>query len=878
MGEVYRARDTRLGRDVAIKVLPGQVASDPEALARFEREARAVASLNHPHILSLFDVGRQDGTAYAVMELLEGATLRDRLKAGALPVRKAVEYAIQIAQALAAAHAKGIIHRDLKPDNIFVTRDGGVKLLDFGLAAQSGGADPEDADDTTSPTRSRYTDPGTILGTTGYMAPEQVRGQAADHRADVFAFGCTLFEMLTGVRAFKRDTAAETMTAILKDDPAWPAGKDADVPPALARLVGHCLEKSPEERFQSARDLAFGLQNAFDASGARPGAAVTAPRSRAGRRVATLAWLAVGGIVGGLAGFGLPRRLSSPEVIEPVRVRPLTFSGQDWEPSASPDGRLIAFSSGRDGVSRIWIKQLHGGGEAPLTGGPDRRPRFSPDGSDVLFLRAEGPTQSAYRVALVGGEPRKLAGNLNDADWSPDGRRLAFTRLPGAAEGIATLGVVDLGDGTESILFEIRQLDLTQPRWSPDGQSIAVIEGDTVGTSGQHAPLLEDVATRKTRMVTPRGDALGCLAWSGESKSVVLARAGSKVGDYSGAPGRVLLVDLASGRERSLFWTTGLFPLSGSNKSFSSCDLLDGGRLVFDATQASDNLREVDVGSGEPGAVRTLTEGNSRDRQPAYSRDGERIVFSSNRGGNLDLWLIDRRTAGLRQLTDDPAQDWDPGFTPDRRSRRQRRAPGHARRRRRRESHGHAGWLLDRVRELQSGALGYLQDPSRRKRGDGARARDRPQQPGSLSGRALRRLRRFREGQNPQHHPLRRDRDGSTRAFRNPRELPPQRTRRSGHGSSSLDPGRPESCLHRVGLLRPLGGLHPGLHAGSGHPVPAAPARRFLPRFRDRVARPLSRRPPPDYHGPATLQLSLDRRGRARGAGAALRPAHARDG
>src|SRR5207247_10452028 len=210
-----------------------------------------------------------------------------------------------------------------------------------------------------------------------------------------------------------------------------------------------------------------------------------------------------------------------------------------------------------------------------------------------------------------GGEPRKVAGELDDADWSPDGRRLAFTRLRGAAEGMATLGVVDLRDGTESILFEVRQLALTQPRWSPDGQSVAVIDGDTVGTSGRHALVLVDVATRKARMVTPRGDALGCLAWSGESKSVVLARAGSKVGDYSGAPGRVFLVDLASGRERSLFWTTGLFPLAGTNKSLSSCDLLDGCRLVFDATQASDKLREADVGEGEPGAVRTPHEGTT---------------------------------------------------------------------------------------------------------------------------------------------------------------------------------------------------------------------------------------------------------------------------
>ncbi|MCL6646463.1 MAG: serine/threonine protein kinase, partial [Dehalococcoidia bacterium] len=257
MGEVYRARDLKLGREVAIKVLPVIVAFSAERRARFEREARAIASLSHPNVLTIFDFGTHEGRTYAVMELLEGETLRERLRDGPLPLRKAIDYGVQMAEGLAAAHEKGIVHRDLKPENVIVTLDGRVKILDFGLARMSSADEPGAADVDTQVHR---TDPGTVLGTAAYMAPEQVRGEPADHRADIFSLGCLLYEMLAGVRAFARDTPVETMSAILKAEPPPLDRTDAPVRPALERIVRRCLEKQPSERFQSARDLAFQLE------------------------------------------------------------------------------------------------------------------------------------------------------------------------------------------------------------------------------------------------------------------------------------------------------------------------------------------------------------------------------------------------------------------------------------------------------------------------------------------------------------------------------------------------------------------------------------------------------------------------------------------
>jgi serine/threonine protein kinase len=272
MGEVYRGRDTRLGRDVAIKVVPPNVANSPDALARFEREARAVATLSHPNILTLHDVGRSGDVSYAVMELLEGETLRARLASGALPLRKSLEIAVQIARGLAAAHDRHIAHRDLKPENVFITSDGQVKILDFGLARHTDASAARAAQD--SPTRPPATEPGVVLGTVGYMAPEQVRGGSSDHHADVFALGSVIFEMLTGRRAFQRDSGAETMTAILKEDPLDPSLFGVALPSSVVRIYRRCLEKRPEERFQSMRDLAFALESALDGSSASAAAPV----------------------------------------------------------------------------------------------------------------------------------------------------------------------------------------------------------------------------------------------------------------------------------------------------------------------------------------------------------------------------------------------------------------------------------------------------------------------------------------------------------------------------------------------------------------------------------------------------------------------------
>ena len=265
MGEVYRARDKKLDRDVAIKVLPQTVAADPDALARFEREAKAVAALSHPNILAIHDFGKHEGTSYAVMELLEGETLRGKLDAGPIAQRQAVEYALQVARGLSAAHEKGIVHRDLKPENLFVTKDGHLKILDFGLAKKVEAVAP--GKETSAPTASGHTQPGTVMGTVGYMSPEQVRGLPVDYRSDIFSFGAILYELLSGKRAFSRPTAADTMAAILKEDPPDLSVTNQNISPGLERIVRHCLEKNAEQRFHSAHDIAFDLDNLSSVAG-----------------------------------------------------------------------------------------------------------------------------------------------------------------------------------------------------------------------------------------------------------------------------------------------------------------------------------------------------------------------------------------------------------------------------------------------------------------------------------------------------------------------------------------------------------------------------------------------------------------------------------
>jgi serine/threonine protein kinase len=341
MGEVYRARDTRLGRFVAIKVLPAFLSHDPERLRRFEQEARAAAALNHPNILAVHQMGTYESAPYLVSELLEGSTLRDLLVRAPLPLRKVIDYGVQIARGLSAAHEKGITHRDLKPENLFVTKDGRVKILDFGLAKLT---QQQIFSDQSAPTVSAETEPGVVMGTVGYMSPEQVRGSAADHRADIFAFGAILYEMLTGKRAFQKPTTAETMSAILNEEPPSISQITPNLPPALQRVVHRCLEKNPEQRFQSASDLAFALEALSDSG--TSSAVGSAPTNT--RRIYW--WAAVGIVlVAGILGFLSYWIRSAKAPIAPTLTRLTWDSGLTTDPAFSPDGKLLAYASDRSG-------------------------------------------------------------------------------------------------------------------------------------------------------------------------------------------------------------------------------------------------------------------------------------------------------------------------------------------------------------------------------------------------------------------------------------------------------------------------------------------------------------------------------------------------
>src|SRR5499433_2723952 len=373
MGEVYRARDTRLGRDVAIKVLPASFSDDAERLHRFQQEACAAGALNHPNILSIYDTGAHDGSPYVVSELLEGQTLRQRMSGTTLPQRKAIDYALQMAHGLAAAHEKGIVHRDLKPENLFVTSDGRLKILDFGLAKLTG-AGNGDVSQTSIPTRRVDTDPGKVMGTVGYMAPEQVKGRPVDHRSDIFSFGAILYEMLSGRRAFHGGSAAETMSAILKEEPPDLSETNHNVAPALERVVHHCLEKNPEERCHSARDLAFALET-LSGKTSLSDQTVTVP-SWAPRLIKSrelIAWIVAGIAVLAVIALatryfrGTPpdKRVLRLSIIPPEKT---TLSGVLQTMALSPDGRRMAFIASSGGKDLVWVRTLDSLSSTALSG------------------------------------------------------------------------------------------------------------------------------------------------------------------------------------------------------------------------------------------------------------------------------------------------------------------------------------------------------------------------------------------------------------------------------------------------------------------------------------------------------------------------------
>jgi serine/threonine protein kinase len=438
MGEVFRAKDSRLGRDVAIKVLPETFAKDSERLRRFEQEARAVAALNHPNILAIHDIGEYNGSPFLVSELLEGHSLRAEMNNGALPTRRAVEYAAQIAQGLAAAHDKGIVHRDLKPENVFVTHDGRLKILDFGLAklAKLHAATDDSATLTLADTQQETT-PGMVLGTVGYMSPEQVRGEPADARSDIFALGTILYEMLSGQRAFKRDTSAETMTAILKEDPPEISTTGKPVAPAIERTVRRCLEKKPQQRFQSARDLAFdleGLSGTTAGSGMRPAGPSAEPAPSSLNWLIPFAAVLVLALAAGIAGwfFGVRNATTTPPF-----YHQLTFErGLVYAARFAPDGRSIYYSAAWKGQP----VQIY----STVPDSPESRPLnlvnstlFATSPSELAISlgckdRYIGNCQGTLAtVPISGGAPREIAEGVLSADWTADGSDMAVIREVG---------------------------------------------------------------------------------------------------------------------------------------------------------------------------------------------------------------------------------------------------------------------------------------------------------------------------------------------------------------------------------------------------------------------------------------------------------------
>lgn len=470
MGEVYRARDAKLNREVAIKIVPAALASDAAALARFQTEAQAVAALSHPNILAIFDFGVDAGVPYAVMELLDGRTLRELLEEGPLSPRKAIDLGAQIAAGLAAAHGRGITHRDLKPENIFVTRDGRVKILDFGLAKVDApaGLAAGSLVATVSPTS-----PGTVLGTVGYMSPEQARGQTADPRSDIFSLGTMLYEVLSGRRAFSGPSAIETMNAILKEDPPELTRTNAAMPPALDRIVQRALEKNPDERFQSARDFGFALE-------AISGSGMSTPAPASGGAAATLSrrWLrpviaVVALAVAAAAGAVAARVATGEPAFTPVTFETKTFDPQTiFNARFMPDGATIVFSAALQGNSpELFVSRAGAVAPQPL-GVP---------GTHLLSISSRGELAVLTNVAFLGqrlfsgtlgrmpidGTPRPWLENVREADWSPDGSTIAIIRDMGGTDRL------EYPAGT--MLYEASGY-LSDVRVSPDGNRVAFME------------------------------------------------------------------------------------------------------------------------------------------------------------------------------------------------------------------------------------------------------------------------------------------------------------------------------------------------------------------------------------------------------------------
>jgi serine/threonine protein kinase len=548
MGEVYRARDARLRREVAVKVLPASFAQDAERLRRFEQEARAVGTLNHPNILGVYDVGSHDGSPYLVSELLEGKNLRQHMDGSALPQRKAVDYGMQIARGLAAAHEKGVVHRDLKPDNIFVLHDGRIKILDFGLAKLVYENQLNESQTVDHP-QTNNTTPGQVVGTVGYMSPEQVRGQTTDHRTDIFALGAILYEMLSGKRAFKRDSSVETMNAILKEEPEELQEISPNLAPGLDRVVRHCLEKNPVQRFQSAGDIAFDLETISSQSGG--GSRLQAIRDE--RRSYWKYGVGALAVLLALAGTYYWARNSAPRSLSP-HFHQLTFQrGSIYGAKFAPDGQSILYSAAWNGAEKqqVYTTRTDALMSRPIDLTDSQLLSISSKGEVAIQQRANNdafPSGMLSVVPLTGGAPRELLGDVIDASWSPDGESLAAVHVVNGENRLE----YPIG----KVIHSTNTGNFRNVAVSPDGKRVAFFDHPNAGDTRGYIAVVD--TSGKAKRLTKEWSDLTGLAWSrsgdeiwftgsdaGINSALYAVNLNGQLRDLLHIPGRLHLFDIS---------------------------------------------------------------------------------------------------------------------------------------------------------------------------------------------------------------------------------------------------------------------------------------------------------------------------------------------
>jgi Tol biopolymer transport system component len=682
MGEVYRARDTRLGRDVAIKVLPEALAHDADRLRRFEQEARAIAALNHPNILGIHDIGTHDGAPFLVSEFLEGQTLRGKLISGPLPVRRAIDYALGIAEGLAAAHEKGIVHRDLKPENVFVTRDGRIKVLDFGLAKL---VRPEENHETEVTLTNPETLPGMVMGTVGYMSPEQVRGEPIDPRSDIFSFGAVLYEMLTGKRAFKRETSAETMTAILREEPQALNDTGWQGPLELQRILARCLEKNVARRFQSASDLAFAMESLSGTSSGTPTGTSTAKAVSQPKALrAWLPWVIAAALLVGTAAWEVARPaapLANP--LEKARFTRVT-DFKSVEAAISPDGRFVAFVSDHDGPFDVWLTQVGTGRVTNLTQGkvgplpgPLRSVGFSGDGSEI-WLGGGDVGMRLRMLPLAGGTPRNFLGEETvNLAWSPDGERIVYHTF---GKGDPMFVADRSGANARQIFVSRPGIHNHFPAWSPDGRWIYFSHGTPatkemdlwrIDPDGTHAERLTQVNT-DVAYPTPVGnrtvfylardeDGSGPWLWAFDLKRRDSRRASVGLEQYASveasADGRKLVATISN--PVAGLWTVPILDRvaeEGDVRPFpvpterALAPRFNGSSLFYLSSLGTGDglwrLRDGQVTEVWKGADGALLE------TPAVSPDGGRVAIVIRRNGKRQLHVLSSDGAELQPIAE----------------------------------------------------------------------------------------------------------------------------------------------------------------------------------------------------------------------------------